>query len=48
MPKVEHRARFWQFASEAAKARITKHLQSLAPNKARVVKARDQGWIPSM
>ena len=48
MPKVEHRARFWQFASEAAKARITKHLQSLAPNKARVVQAREQGWIPSL
>ena len=47
-PRKEMRARFWQHASEAAKARMTAHLQSLPPTMARVRQAREMGWIPSL
>jgi len=47
-PRKDMRARFWQNASVAAKARMTAHLQSLPPTTARVVQAREMGWIPPM
>ena len=46
--KVEMRAGFWQSASAEVKSRMTAYLQSLPPTTARVVQARENGWIPAL